>query len=607
MESFFTKVLGCFSGAFPLVLSLGLGVGHAGLAQTQQRTPNLCAGRVIQAGVLVEGAKVHFVWMAHAELPGSLVHAIDPQPQREFVAKTKAKGAFRVSLPHRGPFAVFASKGDDLRSALLFPVSAGDYRELELVPIQRVSGTVLDAQGQPVAGAFVSQSGVVSNLVAAREKYRMPFPTTTVRSAASGAFELPVWPLGSGQRHRYRSIRAWQDGLESTASFYLNTGQFRCDATLRLTRSTTFRGQVVSADGKPVDGARVVDPVSGRAGRTDTAGRFVFEGVVAGLVYVDAPGCQLVTLRSPADGKLTARVASGARLTVRLATSRGALAGRRVIITTYEPTLGAHLPRVVKTDEAGGLSYAGLIRGRPQSAFVEVGGRFVQFLSCVPRGNVDLGTLVVDEGRTITGRVHSADRLPIEGARVYLQTDLSLIRAKNAQLRKALPKPALPGGGVSFRAGAPLFRVTYTDRAGRFRFDCVPPGAALLVVNAEAEGVQAVRLRADQGAEPLNVSMPKGVTVDGRAVDDQGQPAPFAEIQFIVSYPAKARSLGLTSCYLLFNADAAGRFRVRGVPGLVSGTSYALFAKDGLGYRSMIAGPLKSPLQHRLQPYKSRK
>ena len=44
--------------------------------------------------------------------------AIEPQPRRSLRSKTRAKGQFRIGLPHRGTFAVFAQLGAR-RSAIL--------------------------------------------------------------------------------------------------------------------------------------------------------------------------------------------------------------------------------------------------------------------------------------------------------------------------------------------------------------------------------------------------------------------------------------------------------------------------------------------------------
>ena len=209
-----------------------------------------------------------------------------------------------------------------------------------------------------------------------------------------------------------------------------------------------------------------------------------------------------------------------------------------------------------------------------------------------------MGEIRVDE-RTIHGRIQNADRQPVVGARVFLQP-----RASDAEYAR-LGSNRNPNWLV-------LSRVTYTDRAGRYRFQGVIPGEVMLGISAASEGFHTIRIAADhRGA--LDITIPKGGVVTGRVVMPNGKPAAHAHIQYIFRSDGDAPRFSKTygMCYLHLAADAEGKFVVRGLPEHSAYTCYALHADKGVGYRSLQTGsatPRDSvEIVHTLAPHPARK
>ena len=554
--------------------------------------PNTCAGVIKHEDKVIEGAKVQFVWLAHPELPRSLHYAIDSKPTRSLTSVSKAKGRFRVGLPHRGPFAVFARHGD-LRSPISFPVFAGDYLTLRVVPIRHISGTVVDAQGKPVVNAQVSkQRGALwaGNLRLSQH----PGMIEVVRSDRDGRFRLPVWAVAPKPTMEPRSLWAWTDSFASKGTFYFNTGQADGEIQLQISRPIEFRGVIQSHNDKPIPGARVWDPlVTGRGVDTDDSGRFQLLGARAYNHIVHAPGYQRSTVPSHGNVKLV----SGLRLSMQLVHDRIALSGRRVVLASPVGQK-SHVPWVAAVGGDGKLALDSVNPSLPLSGFLEYEGRFVQFLSCVPTRDRDFGKIRINVDRTLHGRILDAERRPVVAAEVLLQPQLT--EAEYA----LLGPPANPNQQA-------LSRLTYTDRAGRYRFGGVMPGALLLGIKAARNGIHTMRIAADRvGA--LNITIPKGQSVTGRVVLPNGKPAAHAAIQYIVrcggDVPRFTKRYGL--CYLYLAADAEGRFAIRGLPRHEGFTCYALHAENGVGYRSLQSGLVtdeKSPeIVHHLKPHPAR-
>ncbi|MFO1077590.1 MAG: carboxypeptidase-like regulatory domain-containing protein [Planctomycetota bacterium] len=166
-----------------------LAVTALALATAAPAQDPVLAGRVrTAAGEAAAAATLQLRWRAGPELPGLCGMALGDRGVEQLTATADAHGAFRLALPHRGPFEVTAIAGDT-RSTPLFPVMAGAFLELATAPPVVVGGTLIDREGNPAAGVAVS----LVPLDLAWEKfgvYRVPEARAGTTTDAEGRFQL---------------------------------------------------------------------------------------------------------------------------------------------------------------------------------------------------------------------------------------------------------------------------------------------------------------------------------------------------------------------------------------------------------------------------------
>lgn len=146
----------------------------------------------------------------------------------------------------------------------------------------RLSGTILDASGGPIANAHVSSA-----------------PMTGSDSDASGNYSLCLSP-GEGFAMPKARVRVTADGYGSSAQWVLAVGDLRQD--FRLVPEAVLVGKVVTSDGEPVPGARVLawaEPreaphhVASGSAETDRDGRFKIAGLAPGAFRLSASSHRL--------------------------------------------------------------------------------------------------------------------------------------------------------------------------------------------------------------------------------------------------------------------------------------------------------------------------
>lgn len=162
----------------------------------------------------------------------------------------------------------------------------------------RISGKVLDPQGQPAAKTNVGCGAAESDLGSSES-----------RTGDDGHFELAGVPLGECH------LAAWRTVLGVTESsppqlLEVTDGRDLGPVELRLTRPVTVHGQVVSPLGTAAGTSLSFWPWEPRLGggddaRTDLEGRFsarLPQGTRTVLVGVSAPGMALRVFALPVDG-----------------------------------------------------------------------------------------------------------------------------------------------------------------------------------------------------------------------------------------------------------------------------------------------------------------
>jgi uncharacterized GH25 family protein len=127
-------------------------------------------------------------------------------------------------------------------------VGSGDNdAALTLVPGAKVSGTVVDEQGKPVAGARVVYSGASDWMQQADDR------RDAVVSGADGAFAFPALPAGS-----FRLLASHDDLAPGTSTLITLDGKTeRTGVTITMAAGAVIRGRVIDAAKQPVASARV--------------------------------------------------------------------------------------------------------------------------------------------------------------------------------------------------------------------------------------------------------------------------------------------------------------------------------------------------------------
>ncbi|HBL31391.1 MAG TPA: hypothetical protein DD490_31580, partial [Acidobacteria bacterium] len=164
-----------------------------------------------------------------------------------------------------------------------------DHPVIRLQTGSRVAGRVLDATGDPVAGAKVrlTWQGTVGGLPAGGAVYR------DTGTDSAGHFEIRDSPAGTVQ------IAASAPGfVESSPVEWTVPAPPGTELAIRLRRGLALQGLIRTTDGEPVAGARVT--VGNAGGRSDAEGFYHLEGA--------KPGSVLAELFHPAYGRQQRRV-----------------------------------------------------------------------------------------------------------------------------------------------------------------------------------------------------------------------------------------------------------------------------------------------------------
>jgi hypothetical protein len=409
-----------------------------------------------------------------------------------------------------------------------------------------IQGRILDADGNPVAGAAV-------RLVSPGSPYT-PFRET--RADAAGRFSFA--------RVRVPSVRVVADhdpvGIVSSAELRIAERQ-TMEITLVLSAASAVRGTVVDGDDHPNEGATLsVEGVPWIVRRvtSDAAGAFRLTTVpleAASLVAV-ARGFKAahVALATRAEGsELAVRVrlaaargiagdvrdSEGNPLKARVVACEGQPAEARTASAddgTFElPASTIGCEAVAEHDEYGTSDPVAVPEAGPLS------------LRLKPGGSIE-GVVVDDRGYGVR------------------QFDLGI---------ESFSTPR----GRTLRGGA---RRSYEDGAGSFRWDKLAPGSYVLTASSTGKPPtrsEAITVSPGVATRGVRIVLPRGGTVTGLVYDENRRAIAGADLRFdavssVLESTAHART------------DEAGRYRLEGAP---AGQFTLRAQKDGFRVR-MISG-----------------
>jgi protocatechuate 3,4-dioxygenase beta subunit len=419
---------------------------------------------------------------------------------------------------------------------------------VRLAPEARISGTVTDESGEPVAGANVLISESAGD--AAPSQGGRPRSAGAAVSDADGRFAA-----GGLSPGRFTLLATASGYLSATAGgLALPDGGEIAGVAVVLRRGATVQGTVFTPEGAPAAGAKVIalDQGGTAAGQTlvgrpetiaDGDGHYSLTGVSEGPHAVLAehsdyrPARRLVQVQAGTNA-LDLRLERGAEISGSVAAREGPVAGASVRLMPDDSAAAASPPPPQLSRPDGSFQFLQLGAGRYRLMVEKPGYSMAAPSPVITVAGAPVTGLEVrmERGGTISGRI----------AGLAFQ-DL-------AHVRVVATAPGQPG-----QAG----QVAYD---GTYRIDDLAPGAWTVIATLADNGRRttgSVTLEPGQGEVSLDLELASGFVLSGR-VELQGAPVSGA----LVQVQGADGSGGDTV------TGADGRFRVEG---LRSGT-YALTA-----------------------------
>ncbi len=502
-------------------------------------------GRVFSADGDPAAAEVGVRWRTPIGLPGLTGATVDAGGGQDgAVVIAGDDGRFSFSPPHRGPFAIAAAAAGT-RSAVRFPVMAGDACDLVLEPECRVAGTLHGLGGAAVPGVEIALRPEAASF---QRMACLAYPEQRAagRTDSDGRFSLPFERgyLRAPRWEVFAVLWAEHGGGAMSLRRPLRPIASVGDLAAHLQRGREVHGRVLDARGDPCAGARISE--SAHRDRTvvsDADGRFSLMTFGSVTLHVRAAGHAPAIVRIPRAEAMPwdVRLVAGFERSMRLVDAAGQpLAGCRYLASS--PTDTVPFEWAARTDADGEVALRGLPEG-VLLGFVEVEGRLLPVDAGLVDGDADFGEVRVGPRRTLRGVVESAARVPLPQARVVLW------RAAATEVEPPY--------------------VTYTDRGGRFEFGAVPAGDLVVAVDAGGHGVTSRAVAAADAARHQRLRLVEGAAIEGVVLDARGHPVAGAWVALHRAGGQAAAlppSPSLTTTTVCTHSDADGHFRFVGLP-----------------------------------------
>jgi protocatechuate 3,4-dioxygenase beta subunit len=436
---------------------------------------------------------------------------------------TGADGVARLEGVIPGGYAVSAAATGFARQHAWLQVPDGGARATVRIELRRgapVAGRVVDPDGKPVGGALVVYSGA-SSWGQQGDPRR-----DGVESDPSGAFRFDALPVGTFR------FQATKKGFASGSSKLVTLDGERetTGVEVRLQAGATLRGQVVSAAGQPVAGARVRAVVSRdsmffgdiREGYADDGGRFE----VAGLPRAAVEAAAIHESASSAIVPVDLSVAPFDReITLKLDVD-GTIAGM-VVDKSGEPIEGAQVLAWPDMATSRDRMATWRVRGRPEE-LTDAGGRFA--LHGMDPGDYELRAVPSVASGTSFGNA--------------MQRDPVKAKTGDTAVRIVLPPDGGIKGKVTFADGsAPgLFTVglgwssgqPFSDDSGAFEVNDLAPRSYTVTIRGagfDARQLSEVVVAEGKSTDLGTITVKKGRTISGRVVDADGRAVSGASVR----------------------------------------------------------------------------
>ncbi|MEP6768468.1 MAG: carboxypeptidase regulatory-like domain-containing protein [Acidobacteriota bacterium] len=511
------------------------------------------SGRLLDAsGKPLAGARV--AWVAYrTDDQAVLDMSAAGEPLAVGEAATGQDGAFRITL----------DKPDVAVALRIFPPGSpslrfrGPFDSTEDVSLDdvhasagvRLSGRVVDDEGEPVAGARVRAAG--ADIFSEQDSTAL----SETKTGADGSFSMDDAPAGT------RTVVARASGFVQASLFQVDS---KSDVKLTLKRGGTIRGVVLDVNGKPAAGAIVISEDQGA--ESDAQGAFRLTGIEPGVRSVQAVWKEDFAVRRD-----NLRVRRGQEVEAPLRLVRAAaIAGTVIDETTRKPVAGARVAassggmafgrrrteRSLRADGKGKFRLNGLA-ARPYAVTASREGYISSTINGVSASTAAPGAvhLAMARAASVAGKVVDEKGQPVAAAQVRLASEGGL----RAFTRRG-PAAFIGGQGA------------LTSADGSFRLRNLTAGRNLAVEASKVGYATAhrpgVTLKTGEAVANLSLTLKKGLEARGRIVDSAGKPISGAEIR--VASREGGRGGGF----------AAGRTQIR-LMGIDAGRPDATSGPDG--------------------------
>jgi len=436
-----------------------------------------------------------------------------------------------------------------------FPCAA----EKPVEPGARLVGTVVDSNGEPVAGARVSAHSLPD---ANSGNYAASI--TQALTDEQGRFELKnviVEEIDAGWKPCTLFVRA--DGFADLMQRCdLDSGSEIEALTLRLESANEIKGRVIDGAGKPVGGARVAFRNWALASSppvfTDPDGAFTLGRVPSFIFFlkVDKEGYEKATIESPkVGGDVPVEI-----VLVRPPTVTGVVTDA----ATGKPIEGAsvyymRLEKPIRTDAKGRYTFKDLGEGEHRLTALSPGLAANKLVTVTLQD--DEATVVdfaLEPAKAIRGLVvDSRTGQPVAG--VHIDVGIEFTKAELAgptdrtisiagRGRFLIPEGLSMEEGARGTAYSPF--ATTSDEKGEFAIPISFPEMAALYFHPAEHLDHEIKLGGADLSTPLRVELDEGRIVAGRVLDPDGNPAAGVTVM-----------CGIGNLGVERTTDAQGRFR----------------------------------------------
>lgn len=452
-------------------------------------------------------------------------------------AFTDAKGNYTLPAAPAGTFSAMLLRPGFSAAPVNFSATAGQKVTKNVAAIEegRISGSVLDEEKRPVAGAAVSPMEVETERGPGMF-LRGPRPARDAISAPDGHFVVRTQPDVEVQVH------AAKKGMPSakSASLRLAPGERKANVLLTIPRGVALTGRVVDGDGKPLSGVAVdAAPSTGNP----------FGMIVRRMGGIDGGRERDNVLRTGSDGTFSMRVREGSYdvTFTREGFAPKQLHGQQInasakpVEVTLEP--GAEISGRVTRAGAGveGVNVMAIVDGSQNGAMTGPDGSF-HIADLVP-GPVMLNfrkqDAFIQAMRNVTAPARDVNiELPAGGritGRVYDKSTKNPVTSFQAGINASRS-----GGGRTF-VMPPQLRPFSSDD-GTFVLENVPPGETQVVVNAAgytAGRVAGLNVEDGKTISGIEVGLDTGSRLAGRVTGPDGQPLSGATVRQSMDGPMR--------------------------------------------------------------------